>query len=187
MLKNTQYKVIFIFFIVAILIIGGLGVFFFNSLDELQKSGATIEQIKNQTKIFIIVAISVFILIGIIVAKVLSKYVIYPINKLIQSAEKITDEKKAVKKSDRNNIENVLGIMTTEFVEKYYTPSKAERYAKASRWFGEACQKITEKKFLKGGGLLLKAFFISADYREKMFRYVLQLDLKRFILRRKNG
>ena len=53
----------------------------------------------------------------------LSRYVIYPINKLIKSAEKIAEEdsgnkKKTKKKVEVENLENVLGLMTTELKEK---------------------------------------------------------------------
>ena len=62
---------------------------------------------------------------GILIFVFLSKFVIYPINKLIKSAEKITEEdkdgikkNKAKKKNDMDNLENVLGLMTTELKEK---------------------------------------------------------------------
>ena len=57
----------------------------------------------------------------IVMAVILSKFVIYPINKLIKSAEKITEEENKKTKNKKNenlNIENVLGIMTDELKEK---------------------------------------------------------------------
>lgn len=53
----------------------------------------------------------------------LSKFVIYPVNKLIQSAEKIKEEDKNIvtkgkKKKDVGNLENVFDMMTTELTEK---------------------------------------------------------------------
>ena len=64
------------------------------------------------------------IAIGIISAIFLSRFVIYPINKLIKSAERITeeninDDKKTKKKrNDLGDLENVFGVMTTELKEK---------------------------------------------------------------------
>ena len=59
---------------------------------------------------------------GIIIAIILSRFVIYPINKLIESAEKITEEdKKAAKNKKSNkkgNLESVFGMMTTELKQK---------------------------------------------------------------------
>lgn len=108
MLKNTQYKIILIFFIIAIIIITGLGIFFFNSLNGLKTPGVEIKQIQNQTKIAIIVAIGLFIILGLIIAK----YVRRPINKLIQSAEKITEEKLNEVSTQKNQIETILLHMT---------------------------------------------------------------------------
>ena len=88
MLKNIQFKIILIFFIIGILIIGGYGVFFINSLNsintqieanQIQDFGQTITQInslKNDTKIILIVSSAVFIIVGIIIAVYLSKFVI---------------------------------------------------------------------------------------------------------------
>ena len=104
MLKNTQFKIIFIFFIVGIAIISGLGVFFLNSLADLQAQ-FTIEQIvqvQTQTKIALLLATVIFAMLGIAIAIFLSKFVIYPINKLIQSAEKVTEEDGKNKKIFKN-------------------------------------------------------------------------------------
>src|SRR5699024_9870342 len=81
----------------------------------------------------LVIAGVVFAVGGILIAIVLSRFVIYPINKLIKSAEKITEEEKKKdknlgdkeetkktksKKSENVNIEDVLGVMTTELKEK---------------------------------------------------------------------
>ena len=59
---------------------------------------------------------------GIIIAIVLSRFVIYPINKLIESAEKITEEDKKTirnkKSNKKGNLESVFGMMTTELKQK---------------------------------------------------------------------
>ena len=76
-----------------------------------------------------IISSTVFIIVAILIAIFLSKFVIYPINKLIKSAEKITEEDKEKnnqnqkktkgrKKSDVGSLENVFGLMSTELKEK---------------------------------------------------------------------
>ena len=127
MLKNIQFKIILIFFIIGILIIGGYGVFFINSLNsintqieanQIQDFGQTISQInslKNDTKIILIVSSAVFIIVGIIIAVYLSKFVIYPINKLIKASNKINEED--IKKGKRVK-KDAFGLMTTELKEK---------------------------------------------------------------------
>ena len=84
-----------------------------------------INQLENNTKVAVIIFSVAYIVVGIIIAVVLSKFVVYPINKLIKSAEKITEEESKEKKKNKNkkinemnNLENVFGIMTTELKEK---------------------------------------------------------------------
>lgn len=135
MFKSTQFKIILVFFLAGIIIISGLGIFFLNSLNSLQTQvqsnqlidiSGTISNINNQTKISLITAGLVFSFIALIISIFLSRYIIYPINKLIQSAEKITEDNKSGKKSygikkkgtEVGDIENVFGVMTTELKEK---------------------------------------------------------------------
>ena len=104
MFKNIQFKMILIFFSIGIIIIGGFGIFFIESLNnmsvQIQTNQMTeagqvldfINNLKNNTKLILAISTSVFILVGILISVFLSKFVIYPINKLIKSAEKITDE-----------------------------------------------------------------------------------------------
>ena len=125
MLKNIQFnKIILILFIIGIIIISGLGVFFLNSLNHL--SGEEIKELQNKTIGALAIAGVLFALVGIITASILSKYLIYPINKLIESAEKIAEEENKIGKkmlarkkgNEAQNLENVLGVMTTELKEK---------------------------------------------------------------------
>ena len=137
MFKNIQFKIILVFFLIGIIIISGLGIFFLNSINDIStqiQSGQVestqqildmINQLSINTKTILIIASIVFVLVGILIAMFLSKFVIYPLNKLIQSAEKIADEDKTNKKSTKNKkgndvgeLENVFGIMTTELKEK---------------------------------------------------------------------
>ena len=135
MFKNIQFKIILIFFLIGIIIISGLGISFLNSVQLLnfqvengQVSSEQVElilsTIQERTSITLIIAGVVFAIIGIIAAIALSKYVIYPINKLIKSAEEITEEdKEKVKKSlknkkkhDMGDLENIFGVMTKKLI-----------------------------------------------------------------------
>ena len=137
MFKNLQFKIILIFFLIGIIIISGLGISFLNSIqllnEKLEAGQVSREQVESiltiiqqRTAITLIVAGVVFAIIGIIAAIALSKYVIYPIDKLIKSAEKITDEdktkaKKSLRKKrshDMGDLENIFGVMTTELKDK---------------------------------------------------------------------
>ena len=137
MIKNIQIKIILIFFLVGIVLIGALGTFYMYSLNRLdigiengtlQDLGqvtSIIANIRENTFLTLIISTAVFALIGVLIFLFLSKFVIYPINKLIKSAEKIAEEDKegnkkikTKKKTDMANLENVLGLMTTELKEK---------------------------------------------------------------------
>ena len=137
MFKNIPIKIVLVFFLIGIIIIGGFCGFFLNSLNMInEKIQITqnldvgqlvdmINQLENNTKVAVIIFSVAYIVVGIIIAVVLSKFVVYPINKLIKSAEKITEEESKEKKKNKNNkinemntLENVFGIITTELKEK---------------------------------------------------------------------
>ncbi len=137
MFKNIQFKIILIFFLIGIIIISGLGVFFLNSINQINvqiDSGqaSTMQQVSNDidiirinTKVMLAIATVVFAIVGVLIAIFLSKFVIYPINKLIKSAEKISDDDKKSKTQTKNKkvndageFKNVFGIMTTELKQK---------------------------------------------------------------------
>ena len=81
-----------------------------------------INQIRIDTTTTLVIAGVLFAIVGIIIAIILSRFVIYPINKLIESAEKITEEDKKVAKNKKSNkkgnLESVFGMMTTELKQK---------------------------------------------------------------------
>ncbi len=131
MLKNIQFnKIILALFVIGIIIISGLGIFFLNSLNVLNQqieAGQVVEMQDLQNKTIWVLGISgvVFAMVGIATAIFLSKFIIYPINKLIKSAEKITEEDregkkiaKGKRKNEAQDLENILGIMTTELKDK---------------------------------------------------------------------
>ena len=137
MFKNIQFKIVLIYFFIGIVIISGLGISFINSLnsiniqignDQSQNIDQVIKVINNteiNTKIILLISGIVFATVGILISIFLSKFVIYPINKLIESTEKITEEDNKTNKIFKNrkpgdvgNLENVFGVMTTELKEK---------------------------------------------------------------------
>ena len=127
MLKNRQSKIILIFFIIGILVIGGFGWYFINSLNTINNQITSnqvsqigqvtnqINQLTSETKIMLIVSCVVFLIIGIAISIYLSKFVIYPINKLIKASNKISEED--IKKGKRSK-KDTLGLMTTELKDK---------------------------------------------------------------------
>ena len=131
MFKNVQFnKIILVLFIIGIIIISGLGVFFLNSLHDLNEQmqmGQTVDMqgLQNKTIWVLGIAEIIFAIVGILTALFLSRYIIYPISKLIKSAEEIKKKKKKGRKVLKNrkgnesqDLENVLGIMTTELKDK---------------------------------------------------------------------
>lgn len=131
MLKNIQFnKIILALFIIGIIIISGMGIFFVNQLQALNEQieagqVVNIQELQNKTIVILAIAGGIFAIVGILTAVLLSKFIIYPINKLIKSAEKITDEEKNGEKklkgkkgNGTQDLENVFGIMTTELKDK---------------------------------------------------------------------
>lgn len=140
MLKTIQFKIILIFFLIGIILISGIGIAYINSINVLNtqiESGEiqNLEQVTNylqgtqQNNVIILIITSLaFIICAIVISLFLSKFVIYPINKLIKSAEKIAEDEqkhkgkiKLIKEKKNNevgNIEEVIDMMTVELKEK---------------------------------------------------------------------
>ena len=130
MLKNAQFKIMVIFLIIGLVIIGGLGIYFLNTITYLNENILNLENLENVNQLLVniqsdiirvlIIVITVFIIIGILISIYLSRYVILPMNKLIDTAKSerinVKSERKKVKKVD--NFENVFGLMTSELKEK---------------------------------------------------------------------
>jgi len=132
MFKNIQFKIILIFFLVGILIISGVGIFSINIINILGENLIN-GQIPTQENIHIymndilkamLVSGIIFSVVMIILAIFLSKFVIYPVNKLIKSArKKIEDENgkkifKSKKVVDVEDLEKAFEAMTNELKEK---------------------------------------------------------------------
>ena len=114
MFKNIQGKVILIFFLVGITLIGGMGAFYICSVNSMASQIATgqmsdmgqVVQQLNNLKLNIIIALGlsalVFGIAGILISSFLSKFEIYPVNKLIESEVS----------TQKNQLETILLHMT---------------------------------------------------------------------------
>ena len=133
MFKNVQSKIILVILLTGIVIIGFLGIRSVMVINNIESQYATadvqslfevLNTTKNEMKITFAIAILVFIAIIILLKLYLSRFVIYPINRLIKSAEEITtkDEAKRKNKIEGLNklekVDDILGIMTTELKEQ---------------------------------------------------------------------
>ena len=133
MKKNINLKIVIIFFILGIILIIGLGISYIYMLNQLENIGnlqeniELIENINNQlkqTKILIIVSMSVYTLISILVGYFVLKSVVSPMKKLRKSAEKIASGEnvqigdKINKDGDLGDLENAFSIVTNELNQK---------------------------------------------------------------------
>ena len=110
MLKTTQSKIILIICITEVLLITGLGIFFINTLNNINDNitNESIQDISNSLtnatahiQMYIAIATITAILISLVIAIFLSKYIMYPINKLIESAEEIKKDEKVLNKKPK--------------------------------------------------------------------------------------
>ena len=107
MFKKIRFKIIIGIAIVGILIILAFGIY---NVQLLKNSNIDVEMtqaISNNIKIAIGVSILAIVILTIILTKILSKYVIYPVDKLIKSGDKTISTK-----------EDVIDVMTAELKEK---------------------------------------------------------------------
>ena len=125
MFKNIQSKIILIILICGLLVIGGIGVRniillnnLANNADELS---VKVQEVQNNSIITLVVGVVAFIIIVLLIRYYLSKFVVYPINRLIKSAEDIQtkdDVKKTNKKENMENVDDIFGLMTNELKEQ---------------------------------------------------------------------
>ena len=113
MFKSVQGKMMLVFFLVGIILIGGMGMYYLHVLDNIisiTNDGQAIQainELKTKATILLGVCSGTFIILGIAISAVLSKFVIYPINKLIEGTEEVTK---------KNQIETILLHMTDGIV-----------------------------------------------------------------------
>ena len=123
MKKNIQNKIVLIFFIVGILIIAGISAF---TVYTLQKMSGTIDVSIPIRDLLIISAIALvlYILITIVIKYFVSKSVVKPINRLIESAEKMAKGQNMEmsnilnEKTEVDELVNAFNLITRELNQK---------------------------------------------------------------------
>lgn len=127
MFKNIKSRIILTSLIIGIIIIAVLGIFYFESLNQLiELSNQTkniseivsqINIIKNQVKISVVIGIVITIIVSVIISKILSKYVICHKNRFIKGDEKTElKDKLSEVSTKKNQIETILLHMTDGIV-----------------------------------------------------------------------
>lgn len=130
MLKNLQLKVILIFSILGMVLIGGIGtLFIFNvenmSSDVIVQSEETLNIVSTQIqnmKITTIVLVALYGIISILISVFVSKSILDPIARLIDSAPRIAAGEDVVigdnkNKNEVDELTNAFTIMTNELRE----------------------------------------------------------------------
>lgn len=113
MLKKIQFKIVLIFFLVVIISISITTYMMYEYLSSLGPQIAHVEHIKQELKAVTIILITVITIITLVGYCILSRYVIYPVNKLIKSAE--ADKKKQAK--EMQNPESAVVKLTEQLKE----------------------------------------------------------------------
>ena len=132
MIKSIQTKIILIFFVLGIIIIGSLSFFHISMLEKMNQSimseeitqqeqfSSDIQEQIGQTEVITVIAIGVFAVITLIVGYFVSKSVVHPINELIDNAEKIAKGEEIEinqtnkKKTQVDELVNAFSLMTKE-------------------------------------------------------------------------
>lgn len=129
MLKNVQLKIILIFSILGIILIWGIGSVFMMSLQNMALGMGQYEELISMQihniKITTIILSSVFGIISILIAIFVSKVILDPITKLIDSAPRIAagenvsieENKDNKKKTEVDELTNAFTLMTNELRE----------------------------------------------------------------------
>ena len=132
MVKNVQLKIILILTIIAIILIAGVGAYFlvniqmtyFNlvSTNDVEMVKSDLLVIRNDGTMLSAYALFAFIIIAVSITIYVITKITMPINRLIDSAKKVTigeeskkQDKKAAKEVDE--IAGAIGLMTTELKE----------------------------------------------------------------------
>ena len=130
MLKNIQSKIILIVLLLGLAIIGIIGIRDIIVLNDLAGQIQTstnaelvksVEQAQVNAKIFLGVGSILYIAFILVIKKKLSKYVVYPINRLIKSSDNATSKdetKKQIKKENLEKVDDIFGLMTTELKDQ---------------------------------------------------------------------
>ena len=143
MFKETQTKIILIFFIIGTIIISGLGYFYKNIYEEQINETSETQKIEeynekiNQIKKVTIGSLVGFGAISILSGIFISKSIVSPMRKLVKSAERIangesldlipTNTKKKKRKNDVDELVNAFSIMTAELKQNLNEATRQKR------------------------------------------------------------
>ena len=126
-MRNVQLKIILIFGIIGVILIGSVGVFYGVGLRQVAEVEGYTDIINNQiqnTRYITIIAMVLYGVITILVGIFISKAIINPINKLIKNAPRIAagenidiNSNNDKKKTQVDELTNAFGIMTNELRE----------------------------------------------------------------------
>ncbi len=108
MFKKIRVKIILGIIVFAILLIATMNIVNIQLVKSSNISQEIIADICNNIKIVTIVSLVILLVAILVLIKILSKYVIYPVDKLIKSGEKINN----------SNKEDMIDMMTSELENK---------------------------------------------------------------------
>ena len=108
MFKKIRVKIILGIIVFAIVLIATMNIVNIQLVKSSDINQETIANICNNIKLVTIVSIVILLVAILILIKILSKYVIYPVDKLIKSGEKINN----------SNKEDMIDMMTSELRDK---------------------------------------------------------------------
>ncbi len=132
MLKNVQLKIILIFSILGIVLMGGIGVIYAYNLQNVNFSlvAQTEEQVMayqelikmqiQNVKVITIILITVYGFISILIGIFVSKVILDPISRLIDSAPKMANGENSNTENSKKNVDeltNAFNLMTNELKE----------------------------------------------------------------------
>ena len=143
MIKNVQLKIILIFSILGIILIGGIGIAFIYNLqnidlgllvqneEELVKYQELMATQVHNIKLITIILISVYGFISILIGIFVAKVILDPIARLIDSAPKIAaGESLRLENSKKTNVDDLTGafnLMTNELRENLKEVNRQKR------------------------------------------------------------
>ena len=143
MIKNVQLKIILIFSILGIILIGGIGIAFIYNLqnidlgllvqneEELVKYQELMATQVHNIKLITIILISVYGFISILIGIFVAKVILDPIAKLIDSAPKIAaGESLGLENGKKTNVDDLTGafnLMTNELRENLKEVNRQKR------------------------------------------------------------
>lgn len=135
MLKNVQLKIILIFSIIGIILISAFGSFVVMNLRQIGAEQVDIEvQIQN-VKIVTIILIFAYGIMCIVIGMFVSKAILDPISRLIDSAPRIaagenvniSDSPEGKKKTEVDELTNAFSLMTNELRENLNEVNRQKR------------------------------------------------------------